>query len=75
VGSMERKASRKEYAVYKGDEFICLGTINECAKFLGINPKSVRHLMTPSYIRRVEKRKNNGDFLVMFRLDDEKEDT
>lgn len=26
----------KEYACYKGDEFMCIGTLKEIAKYLGI---------------------------------------
>jgi hypothetical protein len=29
------------YAVYKGDRFLVLGTLEECAEFLGVKPKSV----------------------------------
>ena len=33
----------KEYALYKGDTFIDLGTIKELAKKLGVNERTVQY--------------------------------
>lgn len=48
----------KEYAVYKGDELICIGTAKECADILNIKPSSVKWLTTPTAKKRLAKRKN-----------------
>ncbi|USK72647.1 hypothetical protein [Peribacillus asahii] len=32
---------RMNYAVYKGEELVFMGKTEECAKFLGVKPKSV----------------------------------
>lgn len=31
----------KQYAVYKNDKFICLGTSAECAEYLGVTPNAI----------------------------------
>lgn len=33
--------SKKEYALYKGDEFLTIGTLEELAKYLGINYRNI----------------------------------
>lgn len=29
------------YAVYKGEEFLCEGTVHECAEYLKVKPETV----------------------------------
>ena len=60
-----------EYAVYKGDSFICAGTINECAEYMGVLAKTIRFYTTPAYQRRIEKRKNARNYITVIKLDDE----
>lgn len=55
----------KEYALYKGDEFIALGTIREIAKQLNIKENTVRRYGSPS---QVEKNKSG---IILITLDDE----
>lgn len=43
---------KQEYALYKGDEFIDLGTIEEIAKRLKVAPKTVQYFGTPAYKRK-----------------------
>lgn len=45
----------KEYALYKGDEFICMGTPEYIAEYTGIKVASIRYLLTPSYQKRASK--------------------
>lgn len=45
------------YALYRGDTFLEIGTIEEIADFLGLTVRSVRHYRTPSYRSRVNDRK------------------
>lgn len=63
---------RQEYAVYKGEEFICMGTAREVAEKLGIKPKTVQFLSTPANIRRVESspRKEKHKRLIAVKLND-----
>lgn len=45
-----------EYAVYKGDHFIALGTARECADHIGVDVKTFYWYCSPAYHRRLEKR-------------------
>ncbi|AZF92419.1 host nuclease inhibitor [Streptococcus phage CHPC930] len=45
----------KEYALYKGDELLAMGTKSEIAKQLGISVRSVTCYGTPSYAKRTSE--------------------
>ncbi|WP_198033932.1 hypothetical protein [Marinilactibacillus sp. 15R] len=49
-----------EYAVYKKEDLLCIGTIEECAKQLGVKAKTIFFYGTPTYQNRVK----NGRVLV-----------
>lgn len=60
--------SKAEYAVYRGEEFITIGTAKECADETGVIAKSIRWLSTPIAKKRQANRKmKNG--LVVLRLE------
>ena len=42
----------KEYAVYKGDELLGIGTIEELAKKFNVRPRTVKDWSCPSYCKR-----------------------
>jgi DNA-binding transcriptional MerR regulator len=48
-----------------------MGTIEECAKHLGVQPRTIKFYTTPTYQRRIEKRKNPKDYTIVIRLEDE----
>jgi len=54
AGEMMSKA--KEYAFYKGDELLAMGTVAEIGYALGILPKTVHFYKTPSYRKRVSEK-------------------
>ncbi|WP_342435941.1 hypothetical protein NSS79_20680 [Paenibacillus sp. FSL L8-0436] len=54
----------KEFAVYKGEEMLAMGTAAECAKVMGVNPEYIRWLTTPTAKRRLAKRKNPDKCVV-----------
>ena len=56
----------KEYAIYKGDEFIAIGTIKELVKKTGYAESTLRYCTHPA-----SKKRNNGNRLVVFSVDDE----
>lgn len=58
------------YAVYKGDDFICLGTVKECAKELGVKEDTIRFYMTPVYKKRMTK-SSSGNYIEVFRVEDD----
>lgn len=46
----------QEFAVYRGDEFLVVGTAEECNKFMGWkNPRQVYTMATPSRRKRTKK--------------------
>ena len=48
----------KEYALYKGDEILQIGTIQEIAKEQKVKEKTVKFYKTRAYEKRIQKRKN-----------------
>lgn len=65
-----RKADR-QYALYKGDEFIADGTPREIAKKTGKTFDSLMFYTTPAYRLRVEKAKKGRLEMVEIEYDDE----
>lgn len=45
-----------EYALYKGDALIIIGTIKEIAEYLEIKEDSVRFYNTPTYKKRTSEK-------------------
>lgn len=51
----------KEYALYKGDELLAMGTKREIAEQLGVSDSTVGYYGTPVYARRTS---GNGRRLI-----------
>lgn len=47
-----QKKPPRQYALYKGDKFITMGTKKEIAEYWGVKPKTIVYYSTPSYIKR-----------------------
>jgi hypothetical protein len=62
-----------EYAVYKGEIILVIGTDKECAAQLGVKPETVRFYASSKYLSRLEKRKNPKNYVIAVKLDDEDE--
>ena len=60
-----------EVAVYKGDEMIATGSLQDVAKQLNVNPETIYFYLTPSYQERLAKRKTLDRSRTAVRLDDE----
>lgn len=60
-----------EYAVYKGDQLIVIGTVSECAAEMGVTPKYIRWMTRPAYKRRLAKRKRPERATVAVKLEGE----
>ena len=71
---MKRRSHKEiqEYAIYKGEEIICMGTAKEIAKKLNIKPKTVQFLSTPAYLKRVERKRiyNCNNCMIAVKLND-----
>lgn len=59
------RVQKAEYALYRGDEFIIVGTIKEIAEYQHTTEKTIRFYSSPTY----KKRAKNAYALV--RVDDE----
>lgn len=60
-----KESSEKVYALYKGDEFIMIGTQKELADYLGVKENTIYFYSTPTYMRRTD-----GRGLVTVKIDD-----
>lgn len=56
-----------EYAVYKGDELIIIGTLKECAERLNTSEKMVKYYSYPSQKKRAE----GTNKIIVERLDED----
>ena len=61
-----------EYAVYRGDDFLFVGTAAECANFMGWkNAKQTNWYASPTGLKRAENKKNGeGIFVVKVDVSD-----
>lgn len=58
----------KEYAFYKGDKLLGLGTIAEISKQVGISESSIRFYGTNTYRKR--RKGPNGRYLILIEEDE-----
>jgi hypothetical protein len=56
------------YAVYKGDNFIFMGTKKECSEHLGVKEDTVYFYTTPTYQKRAKTKDN--DRMIVIRVED-----
>lgn len=60
----------KEYAVYKGEELLAIGTADECAKELGVQTQTILFYTYPTYQGRLKKRKASDNVRHVVVLED-----
>lgn len=58
--NVKRTHYKGDIAVYKGEEELCMGTIEECAAELGVKRETITFYMTPTYKNRLSKRNNKN---------------
>jgi hypothetical protein len=61
---------KKEFMVYRGDEFIDVGTLDELSKRLNKKRETLRFYTTPIYHNRCKIGKKR---LLLYKLEEEKE--
>ncbi|PGC57821.1 hypothetical protein COM24_05565 [Bacillus toyonensis] len=61
----------KEYAIYKGESLICIGTVQECAQHFGVLPKTILFYKTPAYKKSVASRKKARNYLTVTALNED----
>ena len=66
------RASYKEYAIYRGDDFETLGTVEELAKIYNVTVRTIYYLASKQYKRRI-KADSKGLAAYAIEKDDEKD--
>lgn len=57
-----------EYALYKGEQMVAVGTVNEIAADRGVKPSTIRFYQSKAYQGRSKSEVNNR--LQLIKLDD-----
>jgi len=60
----------KEYALYKGDDLLGIGTMRELAVMRDVTLNSIRYLKLPCYKTKQEKRGNPWNTLALIDLEE-----
>jgi len=56
---------KAQYALYFGDDFICMGTVRECAEFTGMKERTISYYATKTgYARSLKADTKNSVFIV-----------
>ena len=50
----------KEYAIYKGDKFLYMGTVKECANHFNVEERTIYFYATEAHKKRVSGTRKNG---------------
>lgn len=62
-----------QYAIYKGDTFLYMGTRKECASYLNVRENTVYFYTTPTYMRRVKDEYSQRIIVIKIEEIEEKE--
>lgn len=57
-----------EYALYKGEQMVAIGTVKEIAEERGVKPETIKYYGSGTYQRRSKSEINNR--LQLIKLDD-----
>lgn len=55
----------KEYALYKGDKCLAIGTIKEIAEQTNVKERTIYFYTTPIYKKRCKKSKNRRELIKL----------
>lgn len=62
----------REYAFYKGENLLALGTICEIAKQMGVQEQTISYYKTQAYQNRLKRRNAiSGNVRILIPIDDE----
>lgn len=53
----------KQYALYKGDTLLAMGTILQIAYKMGVKYRTIQFYKTPTYLKRRSKGKNYRELI------------
>ena len=64
----------EEYALYKGEEILAIGTIPYIARTLGVSRETIKYYRTNAYQNRLKRRNAiNGNVRLLIKLEDDEE--
>lgn len=66
---MKRGKKPGIYALYRGDEFLMLGTVREIAEARNTTPHNVTYLLSALYKKRLKAAKNYSNKLILIAID------
>lgn len=58
------------YALYKGEEFLCMGTIYQIAKEQNVGIGTIKYYKTNAYKRKLDKR-NSKNARILIKIEDD----
>ena len=58
----------KQYALYKGEECLAIGTKKELAKQFNVKERTIEFYQTPAHLKRMEK-STKGNYKMVVCLD------
>lgn len=67
------RTKKAAYAVYRGDELLATGNVDECAKTIGVSAAYIYWLITPTAKNRLAKRDNPDQCIDAVKIDDDDE--
>lgn len=53
----------KEYALYKGEECLAIGTIREIAEKMNVKKETIKFYVTPTYKKRIKGSKKRRELI------------
>lgn len=63
-----KTSTKPTYAVYKGDKFLYIGNLQECANYLNVSKRTVSFYGTETYKNRGKG--EYGDRLIVIRVEE-----
>ena len=60
-----------DFAIYKGDEFLFVGTKYECAAYMGMRAEDIQYYSTPAMFKRNSAKENAIIIIRLERNDDD----
>lgn len=60
-----------EYAMYKGEDLLHIGTLDEIAKERGVLERTIYFYTTNAYQNKLSKRKNARNYITVTKLEED----
>ena len=55
----------KEYALYKGDNYLCGGTKKQLAEYLGVKVHTITFYNSKTWLKRIKERNAKEPYIVI----------